>query len=225
MPTKDKLDIEKLDLDEIIEEIKDEEEDTSESSQKEEKSKKEDEKEDKETKSSFLKNKKFIFYVIWLLLFIISVVFAFLAFKEKNKIIHVYSIPIKINHEVIYLTKKKKEEAILKKLYHSYNFNFQFAHEFNGVHTKKILTVQVTCLIKSKYEVNLTELYAYIKENILNDLKKLTANKFLEEIPDYKNKISKIIQENIVNAILKVCPDLKKEDILKTFNFSNFRIS
>ena len=220
---KKKPELDKLDINEIIKEAQDE----NETIKKEDKKEKEidEQKDEKKEKSSILKNKKLIFVFIWIILFILSAYFAFLSYKEKTKIIHVYSIPIIINHKVIYLSKKKREEAARKKLFHSYNFNFQFAYEFNGVNSKRILTVQVTCLFKSKYEVNLNELYAYIKSNITKEFQKLTKNRFLEEIPDYQSKISLIIQNNIINAILKVCPDVKKKELMKTFNFALFRIA
>ena len=223
---KKKTEIDKLDIDEIIDEIKEEDvkEEILEKDTEEEK-KEPDKPEKKEEKPSLFKNKKIIFIAVWVILFIIICVTGFLAYKEKTKIIHVYSIHIKINHEVIYLSKEKKEEAQKEKLYHTYNFNFQFAYEFNGINSKRILATQVTCLFKSKYEVDLKELYAYIKKNIENDFKKLVNGKFLEEIPKYESKLSVIIQDNIVNAILKVCPDLKKEKLIKTINFVVFRIS
>lgn len=225
---KKKTELDKLDIEEIIDEIKEEDveeevlEKDIEEEKKEEKSS--EEKEEKEKKPSFLKNKKIIFLTIWIILGITSIIFAYLAYKEKTKIIHVYSIHILINHEVIYLSKEKKQQAEKEKLYHKYNFNFLFAYEFNGVNSKRILSTQVTCILKTKYEVDLSQLYAYIKSNIIKELKKLTDGKFLEEIPDYEKKISLIIQNNIINAILKVCPDLKKEDIMKTFNFVVFTI-
>ena len=227
--SKKKPELDKLNIDELIDEIKDKEQIESEDQEKKKEERREIESpqtdEDKKEKKSLFKNKKIIFFILWILLFIISMLFAFLAYKEKTKIVHVYSIPIIINTEVIYLSKEKKEEIALQKQYHSYNFNFQFAFEFNGINSKKILYTQVTCLFKSKYEVNLNDLYAFIKSNITKELETLTKDKFLEEIPNYQSKISVIIQNNIIQAILKVCPDLKKEDIMKTFNFAVFRIT
>ncbi len=219
----------KLDIDQVLEEIKEqdleiEEVDESEVEKKEELEDSEKSKE-AEAKPSFLKNKKIIFFIIWIILFVIGIYFGFLAYKEKNKIIHVYSVPIKINPEVIYLSKEKKEEAQKEKLYHKYNFNFTFAYEFNGIESKKILSCQITCNLKTKYEINLNQLYNYIQDQIVNEFKNLTKGKFLEEIPNYKKVLLNIIEIKIIDSILKVCPDLKKEDIIKTLNIASFRIA
>ncbi len=219
----------KLDIDQVLEEIKDEdleieEIDDSEEEKKEEVVEKKESKED-EVKPSIFKNKKIIFLTIWIILFVVGVYFGFLAYKEKNKIIHVYSIPIKINPEVIYLSKEKKEEVQKEKLYHKYNFNFSFAYEFNGVESKRILSCQITCNLKTKYEINLNQLYIYIQDQIVKEFKNLTKGKFLEEIPNYKKTLLNIIEIKVINSILKVCPDLKKDDIIKTLNIASFRIT
>ncbi len=217
-----KTELDKLDIDKIIEEIK--EEDIEEQSiEKKSEPKKEESKKDSDKKPKKDK-KKLIFFILWIFIFVIIILMGILTYKEMNKKIFVKSGYYKINPEVIYLSKEKQQQAIIEKTYETYNFNLEIAYEFNGVYTKKILACQVACNFKSKYKIDLNKLYAYIKNEIFKKFKKLTANRFLEEIPNYNSKVSLIIENTILNSIVKFCPDVNKNKLKQTLNFVIFRI-
>ncbi len=217
-----KTELDKLDVEKIIEEIKEEDVEEKEPEKPEEKKEKENKPQEKPEEKK--DKKKLIFFGIIVFLGIINLVLAFLCYKQATKKIVIKSNFLKINPKVIYITKEKMLQAKIEQETKTYNFNFMMGYEFNGVNSKRILTCQVTCIFKSKYQVDLNNLYNYIAKKVSEDFKKLVDDKFLEEIPNYEAKLSVIIEDNIIKAIIKACPDVNENELKKVINFVVFRI-
>ncbi len=208
--------IDELDLDELIEETEDqikedvieETTDVSHETVEPEKPKK---------KIPF----KLIFIVLLSILIILFSVLIILELRKKPKVISGYLI---INKKIVWISKSKIKIAEKEQEIKKYNFNLKLAYEFKSVNGMKILSANIFTKFSSKASIPMDKLYAVIKDNIYKSFDNVTKDKFVEDIPNFKTKISEIIINDILNDLKNFVPDINIKEAKKNINFITFKI-
>ncbi len=214
-----KTELDKLDIDQLIEETEEVVKEDIEKKEEESKKKQEKEQEEKPKKKLPL---KLILRGFLLLIILVFTLLSVLEYMKKPSIKSGFYI---INKKIVWLSKHKIEENKIKSLIKNYNFNLKIAYKFNSINGIKILSATLYTKFTSKTDVPLDKLYEVIKKDIYLKFKKLTFNKYLEDIPKYSNVISEIIQNTTLDILKKNIPDINMKEVKKNLNFTTFLIS
>ena len=214
-----KTELDKLDIDQLIEETEEVVKEDIEKKEEESKKKQEKEQEEKPKKKLPL---KLILRGFLLLIILVFTLLSVLEYMKKPSIKSGFYI---INKKIVWLSKHKIEENKIKSLIKNYNFNLKIAYKFNSINGIKILSATLYTKFTSKTDVPLDKLYEVIKKDIYLKFKKLTFNKYLEDIPKYSNVISEIIQNTTLDILKKDIPDINMKEVKKNLNFTTFLIS
>ncbi len=214
-----KTELDKLDIDQLIEETEEVVKEDIEKKEEESKKKQEKEQEEKPKKKLPLK------LILRGFLLLIILVFTLLSVLEYMKKPSIKSGFYSINKKIVWISKHKIEENKIKSLIKNYNFNLKIAYKFNSINGIKILSATLYTKFTSKTDVPLDKLYEVIKKDIYLKFKKLTFNKYLEDIPKYSNVISEIIQNTTLDILKKNIPDINMKEVKKNLNFTTFLIS
>ncbi len=215
--TNKETEIDELDLDELIEETEEQLKDDSTKEEKEEVSR-ETVAEEKPKKKLPLK------LILNIVLAILIVLFSILTILEIRKKPIINSGFFIINKKIVWISKSKIEQAEKEQQIKKYNFNLKLAYEFKSINGMKILSANIYTKFSSKAKIPMDKLYEVIKDNIYKNFDNLTDNRFIEDIPNFKTKISEIITSQIIQNLKNLVPDINLKEAEKNINFISFKL-
>ncbi|GEM_PF-4740817 len=222
----DKVELDKLNIDELIEEtetlIKEKQEGEKASAPKEEPP--------PTIPTQALSEeppKKKLRFDIVILIFVTFVMLIFLILS----VLEYFKKPIiktdfhKIDTSIFWITPSKKLVSEEQQKIKNYDFDFKFSYQFHSIKGRRILYTNLVTKFKSKATIPMDKLYQSISESIIDDFKKTFQNNFLEDIKNYQDIISEIIQNRAVDIIKQSASDIDINEVVKGINFKVFIVS